>query len=128
YQVTVDPTAGKITRTISPTGKWAFEQPVVVLVGRWTGSMGEGMAIGLDGMGRAEVLGDCMAALAGGTNDIVLAQSGVSIRIPAYDLTHLNGTPRHLWCVERPVTADAGAQNDALLDSAIEKLGIIDGE
>lgn len=128
YQVTVDPIAGKITRTISPTGKWAFEQPVVVLVGRWTGSMGEGMAIGLDGMGRAEVLGDCMAALAGGTNDIVLAQSGVSIRIPAYDLTHLNGTPRHLWCVERPVTADAGAQNDALLDSAIAKLGIMDGE
>ncbi len=128
YQVTVDPTAGNITRTISPTGKWVFQQLVVALVGRWTGSMGEGMAIGLDGMGRAEVLGDCMAALAGGTNDIVLAQSGISIRIPAYDLTHLNGTPRHLWCVEKPVTADAGEQNDALLDSAIVKLGIMDGE
>lgn len=128
YQITVDPIAGNITRSISPTGNWAYKKPIIALVGRWTGSMGEGMAIGLDGMGRAEVFGDCMAALAGGTNDIVLAQSGISIRIPAYDLTHLDGTPRHLWCVEPPVTADFGNHDDALLKFAIAKLDVANGD
>ena len=122
YQITVDSSLGAIPRQISPTGTWTYEQPIIALVGRWTGSMGEGMAIGLDGMARAEVLGDCMAALAGGTNDISLAQSGISIRIPAYDLTHLDGTSRHQWCVDTPETADAGNQHDALLKSAMEKL------
>ncbi len=124
YQITVTPSEGTISRQIFPTGAWTYEQPIVALVGRWTGSMGEGMAIGLDGMARAEILGDCMAALAGGTNDISLAQSGISIRIPAYDLTHLDGTPRHLWCVDTPVTADAGNQDDALLATALETLSI----
>jgi carboxyl-terminal processing protease len=128
YQVTVDPIEGTITRSISPTGPWTYEQPIVALVGRWTGSMGEGMAIGLDGMRRADVIGDCMAALAGGINDITLQQTGISIRVPAYDLTHVDGTPRHLWCVETPVTADAGNQEDELLAAAIAKLGVPTGE
>jgi len=126
YQITVDPSAGAISRKIFPTGAWTYEKPIIALVGRWTGSMGEGMAIGLDGMTRATVMGDCMASLAGGTNDIVLTQSGISIRIPTYDLTHIDGTPRHLWCVDMPVTADAGNQNDILLESALEKLGVED--
>ena len=126
YQITVAPSAESISRQIEPTGAWTYEQPIIALVGRWTGSMGEGMAIGLDGMARAEVLGDCMAALAGGTNDISLRRSGISIRVPAYDLTHLDGTPRHLWCVDTPVVADAGNQDDELLKSAIKKLGEAD--
>lgn len=122
YQITVDPETGAVPRSINPVGAWAYEAPIIALVGRWTGSMGEGMAIGLDGMGRAEILGDRMAGLAGGTQDLVLEQSGISVRLPAYDLTHLDGTPRHLWRVSKPQPADAGDQEDALLQRAIVKL------
>lgn len=122
YQITVDPKRGPTTRSISPTGPWAYDQPIVTLVGRWTGSMGEGMAVGLDGMARAELMGDCMAGLAGGTDDLLLAQSGISIRIPAYDLTHIDGTPRHLWCLEAPQTADMGNEEDTLLKRAILRI------
>jgi C-terminal processing protease CtpA/Prc len=43
--------------------------PVVVLVNHWTGSIGEGMAIGLDAMHRARVVGTPMAHLAGAISD-----------------------------------------------------------
>jgi len=122
YQVTVDPKQGSFTRSISPTGSFTYRQPIAVLVGRWTGSMGEGMAIGLDGMQRAAIIGDCMAGLAGGIENIELAQSGISIRIPAYDLTHIDGTARHLWCPEKPQAADTGNDEDELLARAILKV------
>lgn len=122
YQVTIDPETGPDPRSILPIGPEPYDAPVIALVGRWTGSMGEGMAIGLDGMGRAELLGDQMAGLAGGTQDLVLEQSGVSVRLPAYDLTHLDGTPRHVWRVSEQQAADAGDQADALLQRAIFRL------
>ena len=33
---------------VSPRGQFVYSQPVAVLVDRWTGSMGEGLAIGFD--------------------------------------------------------------------------------
>jgi carboxyl-terminal processing protease len=42
----------------------------VVLVGRWTASMGEGMAIGLDAMKRATIVGTRMAGLNGAVFDL----------------------------------------------------------
>jgi len=57
---------------VSPRNK-QYKNPVVVLVGKWTGSMGEGLAIGFDGLGRAEIIGTEMKRLAGGsTNDFHL--------------------------------------------------------
>jgi len=47
---------------VAPRGPFTYDAPVVVLVDHWTGSMGEGMAIGLDGMRRAMVVGTRMAA------------------------------------------------------------------
>lgn len=41
---------------VSPRAQ-QYEKPVVVLVGRWTGSMGEGIVIGFDGMKRAKIVG-----------------------------------------------------------------------
>jgi len=54
-----------------------YKKPVVILVGRWTGSMGEGLAIGFEGMERAEIVGSEMERLAGemnGLNDETLAK------------------------------------------------------
>ena len=49
---------------ISPREK-IYEKPLFVMVGHWTGSMGEGMAIGLDGMKRGLIVGTPMAGLIG---------------------------------------------------------------
>ena len=36
---------------VSRRGDFIYDRPVVVLVGRWTGSMGEGLAMGFDRLG-----------------------------------------------------------------------------
>lgn len=50
---------------VAPRGPFTYTAPVVVLVNHWTGSMGEGMAMGFDAMQRAIVVGTPMAHLAG---------------------------------------------------------------
>lgn len=122
YQRTVWRNGIGKNRKVKPSGSWTYDKPVIVLVGRWTGSMGEGMAIGFDGMERGKVMGSKMARLAGGTNGIKLKETGISLRLPTYDLHHLNGTPRHLWEPSEIVTADNGAGADTLLDAAISAL------
>lgn len=67
--------------------------PVRVLVGRWTGSMGEGLAIAFDAIG-AEVTGQEMAGLLGAIYDHRLEHSGLVIKLPAERLMHVDGTPR----------------------------------
>lgn len=67
--------------------------PVRVLVGRWTGSMGEGLAIGFDAIG-AKVAGSKMAGLLGAVYDHPLDHSGLVIKIPTERLMHVDGTPR----------------------------------
>ncbi|RZJ88591.1 MAG: peptidase S41 [Brevundimonas sp.] len=73
-----------------------FVGPVVVRVGRWTGSMGEGLAIGMDALG-ALVIGDRMAGLLGAVYDLRLEHSGLVIKIPAERLYAVDGTPREAF-------------------------------
>lgn len=74
--------------------------PVAVRVGRWTGSMGEGLAIGMDALG-AEVSGGPMAGLLGAVYDHQLANSGLVIKLPTERLYAVDGTPREAF-VPRP--------------------------
>jgi carboxyl-terminal processing protease len=67
--------------------------PVIVRVGRWTGSMGEGLAIGLHAQG-ARVVGRPMAGLLGAVYDLRLPNSGLVIKIPVERLYAVDGTPR----------------------------------
>jgi carboxyl-terminal processing protease len=67
--------------------------PVTVLVGRWTGSMGEGLAIGFDAIG-ARVAGSRMAGLRGAVYDERLAQSGLVLKLPAERVMTVAGQPR----------------------------------
>lgn len=67
--------------------------PVIVRVGRWTGSMGEGLAIGLDAIG-ATVIGCPMARLLGAIYDYRLEHSGLVIKLPAERLSSVSGVPR----------------------------------
>ncbi len=69
-------------------------RPVIILVGPWTGSMGEGIAIGFDAANGAPVLGRPMAHLLGALGETVLPNSKITVRIPTEKLFHVNGMPR----------------------------------
>jgi carboxyl-terminal processing protease len=89
----------------------AFEGPVVVLVGRWTGSMGEGLAIGLDAIRGAPVLGEPMAHLLGALGELALPNSGIVVRIPVEKIFHVDGRPRESF-VPCPVRGSHSAAPD----------------
>ncbi|MEM9664219.1 MAG: S41 family peptidase [Bacteroidota bacterium] len=107
---------------VAPRGPFAYTQPVVVLVGRWTGSMGEGLAIGLDGMQRATVVGGPMARLRGAISGRVLPNTGIGVRIPTERLMHVDGSPREAFLP--PVVVPPGpVGTDRVLEHAVELLG-----
>ncbi|HEV7660924.1 MAG TPA: hypothetical protein VGO55_13880 [Allosphingosinicella sp.] len=74
---------------------------VIVEVGRWTGSMGEGLAIGFDAIG-AEVVGTRMAGLLGAVDDLRLPHSGLVLKLPAERLLTVGGVPREAFVPRRP--------------------------
>lgn len=90
-------------RKVQSRGK-TVTAPLVVLCGRWTGSMGEGMTIGLDGMKRATVVGTRMAGLCGATAGFTLPHARFDVHFPTERLYHLDGTPREHWAP--PVLVD----------------------
>lgn len=122
YQLTVPPGQEPEPRFAGPADGEAFAAPVIVLVGHWTGSMGEGLAIGFDATGAGTVMGTRMARLAGGTEGFSLPQSGIRFWLPTYDLTHVDGTPRHQWAPSPELPADFGDGEDLLLEEAVRLL------
>ena len=93
---------------VTPRGPFSYDAPVVVLVDHWTGSMGEGMAIGLDAMKRALVVGTPMAHLAGAVSDFTLPRTGIDVAFATEQLYHIDGTPRQDW-LPPVIVADADA-------------------
>ena len=73
---------------------FVYRKPLVILVDHWTGSVGEGMAIGFDGLKRAPIVGTPMAGLNGANYSFRLQHSGIGFSIPAEKLYHINGSPR----------------------------------
>lgn len=107
---------------VAPRGP-RYTAPLVVLVGRWTGSMGEGLAIGFDALGRATVVGTEMAQLNGAIYSYKLPNSGIGFVIPAERLFHVNGRPREAF--RPPVYVDlqaASAASDPVLQKGLERL------
>ena len=100
YQVHNRPGEGRTTgiarqwvEQVLPRPGKHHDGPVRVLVGRWTGSMGEGLAVGFDAIG-ADVRGERMAGLLGAIVDHRLEHSGLMIKLPTERLMHVNGAPR----------------------------------
>ncbi len=81
---------------VLPRAGKRHEGPVVVRVGRWTGSMGEGLAVGLDALG-ALVVGESMAGLLGAIYDHRLPRSGLVIKLPTERLYAVDGAPREVF-------------------------------
>jgi len=86
--------ANAYVRWVRARGPFQVTADLVVLCDRWTGSMGEGMTIGLDALGRAHIVGTRMAGLCGATTGFTLPKSGIGVNFPTERLYHLNGTPR----------------------------------
>ena len=81
-----------IEQVLPRSGKFHASLPEV-LVSRWTGSMGEGVAIGFDAMG-ARVRGGPMAGLNGSVEDVALGNTDVSVKLPTERLSTVAGQPR----------------------------------
>lgn len=122
---------------VLPRGPFRYTAPVVVLVGRWTGSMGEGLAVGFDALGRGalglgapgrfRVVGTPMAGLLGALGERRLPNTGLVVRIPTERLTHVEGTPREAFVPEALPPggpSDEPGRDDAL-DAAIRLLGAV---
>ncbi|WP_420469663.1 PDZ domain-containing protein [Brevundimonas sp. FT23042] len=75
--------------------------PVTVRAGRWTGSMGEGLTIGLAAIG-ARTEGGLMAGLLGAIYDFRLERTGMVIKFPAERLYAVDGTPREAFVAGAP--------------------------
>ena len=65
----------------------------VIRVGRWTGSKGEGLAMGFNLIG-AKVTGDRMAGLLGAIYDYKLPASGIVLKLPTERLMSVKGVAR----------------------------------
>jgi carboxyl-terminal processing protease len=115
YQKHADPAEERDTgirrswiELVSPRGPFRYSGRVAVLVGRWTGSMGEGLAIGFDAAGSGTTVGGPMAQLLGATYGIELPHSRIGVSVPAERLFHVNGTPREAFQPKVRVPASAG--------------------
>ncbi|WEK59347.1 MAG: S41 family peptidase [Candidatus Brevundimonas phytovorans] len=100
YQIHVLPAEARATgierrwvEQVLPRAGKRHHGPVEVRVGRWTGSMGEGLAIGLHAQG-ARVVGQPMAGLLGAIYDLRLPRTGLVIKLPVERLYAVDGTPR----------------------------------
>ena len=109
---------------VSPRGSFAYTAPIVALVDHWTGSMGEGIAIGLDGMGAATVVGTEMARLSGATSGITLPNTGIGVTFPTEKLFHVNGAPREQFVPTVPVDLSIalGGSTDPILEAGLGAL------
>ena len=93
-----------------------YEKPVIILVGRWTGSMGEGLAIGFEGMKRAEIVGTEMRRLAGEVYDFGFKHQRFGYKLSTAKLYHINGTIR-----EKYIPTNYVKQTTTNKDETLEK-------
>ncbi len=96
--------------------KERYKNPVLILVGRWTGSMGEEFAIGFEGIERGQVVGTEMERLAEEIHGSSFKHQSFGFRLSTAKLFHINGTPR-----ERYVPTNYVKQTTIKKDETLEK-------
>lgn len=105
---------------VSPRGK-TYVNPLVVLVNHWTGSMGEGIAVGFSGLNRAKIVGTQMARLVGAKYDFRLPNTDIGVSYSAEKLFHVNGTPREDFMPD-VIVVPASSNEDVILEKGINIL------
>ena len=96
-----------------------YKNSVVILVGRWTGSMGEGLAIGFEGMERAEIVGSEMRRLAGEVYDFGFRHQKYGYKLSTAKLYHINGTIREEY-IPTNYVRQTTTKKDEILEKGIE--------
>ncbi|MCG8831507.1 S41 family peptidase [Tenacibaculum finnmarkense] len=96
-----------------------YKKPVVIIVGRWTGSMGEGLAIGFEGINRAEIVGSEMERLAGEMNGFSFKHRNFGYSLSTAKLYHINGIPREKY-VPTNYVKQTTSEKDEFLKKGIE--------
>ncbi len=91
-----------------------YKKPLVVLVGYWTGSMGEGIAIGFDAMKRATIVGSQMAGLLGEIYSFETPEEKIPFSFPCVQLQHINGQPREDFMPHIIADSHSGAMKAAI--------------
>lgn len=99
-----------------------YSKPLVILVNHWTGSVGEGIAIGFDALKRATIIGTPMAGLNGAIYSFTMPHSGIGFSIPAEKLFHVNGTPREDFKPSILVNVYKSHSEDPILNRALQFL------
>lgn len=99
-----------------PRGPY-YPGPVAALGGRWTGSMGEGLLIGLDAAAGALTVGSDMGDLLGALWNVDLPLSGIRLDLGVEALFHVDGTPRAEYVMD--MSLPAGDRNEAGGDPAL---------
>lgn len=90
-----------------------FAGPLAVLGGRWTGSMGEGLVIGLHAAAGARTFASDMGDLLGALHSFDLPACGGVLELGAEALFHVDGTPRGDYVADVPLaSADRDAAGD----------------
>lgn len=82
-----------------------FAGRVAVLGGRWTGSMGEGLVIGMHAAAGARTFTSDLGDLLGALHVQDLPVSGVTLELGAEALFHVDGTPRADFVGDVPLTS-----------------------
>jgi len=82
---------------VSPRGAFIYDKQVIVLVNHWTGSMGEGITIGFDTLGKAKIVGTKMAGLNGAINGFQTSKTKIPYSFPTEQLYQIDGTPREIF-------------------------------
>ena len=68
---------------VTPRRPFQYTRPVVVLADHWTGSMGEGVAVGFDALHRAVVVGTSLGQLNGSVQTITLDHTQYQTKNPS---------------------------------------------
>lgn len=105
---------------VTPRGDY-YSKPTVALIGRWTGSMGEGLAIGLESVANTTLMGTEMERLAGEMQSFPFKHRNYSARLSTARLFHINGTPREQY-VPQQYIQQTTTLTDETLQKAIEFL------
>lgn len=92
-----------------------YGKPLVILVGRWTGSMGEGLASGFDGAGIGKVVGTEMLKLAGATKNYSFKHRNYGYQMPYIEVLHKTGYPREKFVPKHEVQLDDSKNDEFIL-------------
>jgi carboxyl-terminal processing protease len=101
--------------------KLYYDKPLYILVNRWTGSMGEGITIGLNSMNRATIIGTEMERLAGGMKTIKFENHNYGFRVSFERIFDINGNPREEF-VPKNYIEQTQIDKDEILEFTIEKI------